>query len=121
MAQDLNITGWEDRPGVNAGIGQALGQAGINIDGTFGSGRLGEIHVLVEDAAAATGALEQAGFTVGEPRDVLVVDIEDRPGAWGELARRLADAGVNIDFHYLDTNGRVVVGVDDLDKARAAV
>jgi hypothetical protein len=121
MARDLNITGWEDRPGVNAGIGEALGQAGVNIDGTFGSGTLGEIHVLVEDTAAAVRALEQAGFTVGEPRDVLVLDIEDRPGAWGEVARRLADAGVNIDFHYLATSARVVVGVDDIDKARGAL
>jgi hypothetical protein len=121
MAKDLAVSGWEDRPGVNAAIGEALGGAGINIDGTFGSGRLGEIHVLVEDEAGAAQALGDAGFTVGEPRDVLVLDIEDRPGAWGALARRLADAGVNIDFHYLTTTARVAIGVDDLDKARAAV
>lgn len=54
MAKDLTVTGWgEDRPGINAAIGEALGRAGINIEGTFGSGKFGEIHVLVEDVAAA--------------------------------------------------------------------
>lgn len=121
MAKDLTITGFEDRPGINAAIGEALGRAGINIEGTFGSGKHREIHVLVEDAESARRAIEEAGFQVSDERDVLVLDIEDRPGAWGEIARRLADQGVNIDFDYLATGNRVVVGVDDLEKARSAV
>lgn len=58
---------------------------------------------------------------MSDERDVLVLDVEDKPGAWGEVARRIADAGVNIDFHYAATNSRLVVAVDDLDKARAVV
>jgi hypothetical protein len=65
--------------------------------------------------------LENAGLQVGDARDVLVLEIEDRPGAWGEVARRLANSGINIDFHYLATNTRVVIAVDDMEKARAAV
>lgn len=33
-----------------------------------------------------------------DQREVLAVDIGDRPGALGELARRLVDADVNIDI-----------------------
>jgi hypothetical protein len=121
MAKDLTVTGFEDRPGVNAAIGEALGVAGVNIEGTFGSGKFLEIHVLVEDAAAARRAVEEAGFTVSDERDVLILEVENRPGACGELARRIADAGVNIDFHYAATNNRLVVAADDLEKARAAV
>ena len=121
MAKDLIVTGWEDRPGVNAKMGEALGKAEINIEGTFGSRKLGEIHVLVDDSAAARKALEEAGFEVAE-RDVLVLaDVENRPGAWGEVARRIADHDVNIDFHYVASNDRLVVGVDDLEEARAAL
>jgi hypothetical protein len=121
MPFDVTVTGVEDRPGQSAAVGEALGRAGINIDGIFGHGRLGEIHVLVEDPEGARQALEGAGFQVGEAREVLVLEIEDSPGAWGELARRVADAGVNIDLHYLATDTRVVLAVDDLEKGRAAL
>jgi hypothetical protein len=120
VAHDLTVTGWgEDRPGINASVAEALGNAGINIQGTFGSGRLGEIHILVDDVGAARQALEGTGYTL-EERDALVIQLEDSPGAWGAVARRLADAGVNIDFNYLATGTRMVVGPDDIEKARAA-
>ena len=121
MSKDLTIGGFDDRPGINAAIGEALDRAGINIGGTFSSARHREIHVLVDDAEGARAAIEEAGFEVTDERDVLVLDIEDEPGAWGEIARRLAEQGVNIDFDYLATGNRVVIGVDDLDKARSAL
>jgi hypothetical protein len=120
MARDLTITGWgEDRPGIDAAVAEALGNAGINIEGTFGSGRLGEIHILVGDTAAARQALEGTGYQV-EERDALVIQLDDTPGAWGTIARRIADAGVNIEFNYLATGTRMVIGPDDLEKARSA-
>ena len=122
MAKDLTVTGWgEDRPGINAALAEALGKAGVNIEGMFSYGKFGEIHILVEDTGAAHRAVEEVGFEVSEERDVLVLDVEDKPGEWGEVARRIADAGVNIDFHYLATRSRIVVAADDLEKARAAV
>ena len=45
----------------------------------------------------------------------------DEPGAVGRVARRMADAGVNITIVYLATETRLVLGVDDLEKARAAL
>jgi hypothetical protein len=122
MATDLTVI-LQDRPGTLANMGEALGNAGVNIDGMCGFPCEGEgvLHVLVEDAAAARQALEQAGLEVRDERPVLVVEIEDRPGAFGEMARRIADAGVNYDLAYLATNNRMVVGADDLDKARAAL
>jgi hypothetical protein len=122
MAMDLTVI-LEDRPGTLADLGEALGKAGINIEGGCGfpcEGK-GVIHILVEDAAAARQALEEAGIEVRGERQVLVLEIEDRPGALGEVSRRIANAGVNIDLAYLASNNRLVLGVDDLDKARAAV
>lgn len=120
MPKDLAVA-VEDRPGQVAGIGEALGEAGINIEGTYGSGPEGVVHVLVEDAGAARSALEGAGFNVAAERDVIVLTGEDRPGWLGSTARKLANAGVNIDLHYGATNNRVVFVVDDLDKARSAL
>jgi hypothetical protein len=81
----------------------------------------GAIHLLVQDGAAARSALEGAGIAVDADRDVLVLDVEDRPGSLGAVARRIADAGVNIDLVYLAAGTKLVIGADDLAKAAAAV
>jgi hypothetical protein len=54
-------------------------------------------------------------------REVLVKEIEDRPGTLGEVARKLANAGVNIELVYLATKTRLIIGVNDLEKARSAI
>jgi hypothetical protein len=122
MTKDLTVI-LEDRPGTLADMGEALGKAGINIEGACGFAVEGKgiIHILVEDAAAARRALEKVGIKVGDEREVLVLEIERRPGALGEVGRRMANAGVNIDLSYLATNTRLVIGVDNLDKARTVV
>jgi hypothetical protein len=76
---------------------------------------------MVEDAAAARRALEGAGIRVVGERDVLVVDVVDQPGTLGSVARKLADAGVNIDWAYLATRTRLVLACSDLDRARSAL
>jgi hypothetical protein len=123
MATDLTVI-HDDRPGGLAALGEATGAAGVNIEGMCGmpvEGR-GIMHILVEDPDAARKALEDAGIEVGDAREVVVVDVEDRPGTMGEVARRIADAGVNVELAYTTFGGvRVVLGVDDVDKARAAV
>jgi hypothetical protein len=121
--KDLTVT-LEDRPGTLADLGEATGRAGINIEGISGTTQEGQgvIHILVQDAAATRAVLGEAGIEVGGERDVLVVDIEDRPGTMGEVARRIASAGVNIELVYTTFGAvRLVLGVDDLDKARAAL
>ena len=51
-----------------------------------------------------------------------MVDVVDRPGSLGELARELAEANVNIDLAYTTFGGvRLVIATDDLDNARAAL
>jgi hypothetical protein len=122
MATDLTVQ-LEDRPGSLAELGEALGGAGVNIDGICGvtGGGRGEIHVLVEDAAAARQALEGAGNQVSGEQEVLVVEAEDRPGELGRVARAIADAGANINVVYIAAGTKVVIGADDLEKARGAV
>jgi hypothetical protein len=120
--KDLTVN-LEDRPGRLADLGEATENAGINIEGACGAQEGGgTVHVLVDDEATARSALGDAGFEIGQERDVLVVDIEDRPGSIGEVARRLGDAGVNVELVYTTFGEvRVVVGVDDIDKALRSV
>ena len=122
MAQDLTII-LEDQPGTLADVGEALGKAGINIGGLCGfpSEGKGILHVLVEDGAAARSALEGAGLTVTGLRDVLVFDIEDKPGSFGEMARKIADSGVNVDLTNVASKTRIVIGADALEMIKAAL
>ena len=125
MATDLGVT-VEDRPGGLAGVGEALGNAGINIEGLcgIGLGDRGVIHLLVEDGAAARAALEGAGLTVESESDAIVSDLSgdvNTPGTMGRMARAVAGAGVNMRAVYLATNNRGVAVTDDNDKARAAL
>ena len=122
MTKDLTVI-LEDRPGTLADVGEALGKAGINIDGLCGfpcEGK-GILHILVEDASTARRALEEIGLQVRDERQVLILELEDRPGVFGDVTRRIANAGVNIDLVYAATKTRVIIGADDLDKARTAV
>jgi hypothetical protein len=119
--KDLTIE-LEEKAGTVAAAAEALGKAGVNIEGICGfvvAGK-GYGHVLVADPAKARQALQSAGARVTSEQDVLVLDIDDKPGALGKLTRRIADAGVSLNAVYLATKTRVVLGARDLEKARAA-
>jgi hypothetical protein len=122
MSKDLTVT-LEDKPGSLARVGEALGKAGVNIEGICGTTVAGQgvIHVLVEDATKARRALEANHLQVSGELEVLVLEVEDRPSVLGNIARRLASAEVNIQLAYLATSTRLVIGVDDLEKARTAM
>jgi hypothetical protein len=122
MAKDI-VVSLENRPGTLATLGETLGNAGINIEGGCGTTEEGRgiAHLLVEDAAGARRALEGAGIKVEGESDVVVFEAQDRPGELGRIARKVADAGVNITLVYVAMGGRVVLGADDIGKARAAI
>jgi hypothetical protein len=122
MPTDL-IVELENRPGELARLGETLGGAGVNIEGLCAAadGGAGQVHVLVEDPSAASRALQGAGITVAGQQEVLVIPGQDSLGELGRITRAVADAGANITLAYLATGTRVVLGVDDLEKARAAV
>jgi hypothetical protein len=124
--KDLTVS-LEDRPGTLADLGEALGKAGINIEGMCAVTSEGRaiIHLLVADAAAARTALESAGVKVEGEAEPLISELDsaqvDRPGAVGAMARAMADAGVNIQVVYLATKNRAVAVTSDNAKARQAL
>jgi hypothetical protein len=121
--KDLTVI-MEDQPGKLADLGEATGRAGVNIEGLcamVGDGK-GFIHILVQDEQAARNALDEAGIGVADEREAVIVDLHDKPGAMGEIARDLADAGVSIDVAYTIFSGvRLVIITEDVEKAQAAL
>lgn len=122
MAVDLVID-VENTPGALARVAAAISDAGVNIAAAtcVGPGEQAELHILVPHAEAAKHALAISHVAVTREREVVVVDVEDRPGVLADLARKIAGAGVNLDLVYVATQNRVVFGADDLQGLRAAL
>jgi hypothetical protein len=119
--KDLEIA-LDNRPGALATMGEALGWAGVSIEG--GGAWVAEgraiAHFLFADSAAARAALEAAGIRVLAEREVILLRLrQDVPGQLGLLTRRMAEAGVNIEVLYSDHEHRLVLVVDDTTRARA--
>ena len=108
-----------NRPGELARVVQTLSRSGVNIEGFAEVD--GAVHVLARDPNAARAALRAGGYRIEGEVEVLVLPMPDRPGELSMIMQRLADASVNLRFVYLATDTRVVIGADDIMRARAAV
>ena len=78
----------------------------------------GEARVVVVGAGLVGLGIGRRLAQAG--REVLVVDVSDAPGGLGRVMRRFADADVNVDLVYLTADGHLVIGPDDLERAREA-
>jgi hypothetical protein len=122
MAFDLVIE-IENSPGALAEVAAAISDAGVNIAAAtcIGTGERAELHILVKHAEAARHSLAISHLGVSREREVVVVDVEDRPGVLADLTRKIAKAGVDLDLVYVATRNRVVFGATDLGALRAAL
>lgn len=122
MAVDLVID-IENTPGALARAAAAISDAGVNIAAAtcVGAGERAEVHILVPHAEAVRHALAISHVAVTREREVVVVDVQDRPGVLADLTRKIARAGVNLDLVYVATQNRVVFGATDLAALRAAL
>lgn len=120
LVKDLAIV-LDDRPGALAEMGEALGRAGVSVDGGGAwvvDGR-GVAHFLFADGTAARRALEAAGIQVLAEREVLIQRLkQDVPGQLGLLTRRMAEAGVSIEVLYSDHDHQLILVVDDIVRGR---
>jgi hypothetical protein len=122
MSVDLVIE-VDNTPGALARVAAAISDAGVNIAAATctASSERAELHILVPHAEAARHSLAISQVQVSHEREVVVIDVEDRPGELADLTRTIAAAGVNIDLVYVATHNRVVFGSPDLDGLRSAL
>jgi hypothetical protein len=122
MAVDLVID-VENTPGALAEVAAAISDAGVNVAAAtcLGPGERAELHILVPHAEAARHALAISHLAVTREREVVVVDVEDRPGVLADLTRRIAAAGIDLELVYVATRNRVVFGAADLPALRLAL
>lgn len=112
-----------DRPGELARFGEAMGKAGLSVEGggVFTVGGEAIAHFLFENGAAASAAAQEAGLDVISVRRVLVRRLkQDQPGQLGAIGCALAAAGVNIETQYSDHSNQLILVVDNFVKAETA-
>ena len=122
MAIDLVID-VENTPGALSRVADAISDAGVNIAAAtcVGPGDRAELHILVPHGEAVKHALAISHVAITGEREVVVVDVEDRPGVLADLARKIARAGVNLDLIYIATRNRIVFGAEDIAALRTAL
>jgi hypothetical protein len=115
-----------NKPGSLAELSAALADREINITGIAAAtwGGSGSVGLITNDEAATRSILTARGDTFREC-DLVSASLENKPGTLANATRRLADAGVNIDFltpSGMDGNKiTLAIGVDKAEAARQAL
>jgi hypothetical protein len=112
-----------NEPGALAGVAAAISDAGVNLAAAtcLAADDNVELHILVPHVEAAKRALAISHLAVTREREVIVVEVDDRPGVLADLTRKVAKAGVNLDLVYVATRNRLVFGSPDLAGLKAAL
>jgi hypothetical protein len=113
-------------PGELANASEAIARKGVNITAFSGvtSGENGEVAFLTDDDVETRRALADGGFHARE-LDIVPVTIANSPGALAKTARKLADAGINIEaalpISMADDKVTLGFATDQLAKARGVL
>ena len=116
-----------NRPGALAKAARAVAKAEVNVEAVtiVESTEIGIVRMLVSDPAAAVQALDQQGVQCMVEK-VSVLALDNRPGRLSELALKMSQRGININYMYGSASGeggdsvcRVVIGASDLEELEA--
>jgi len=90
----------KNEPGAMATLAETLAARGVDLRaiGGGGIGEAGHVIMTTADDDTTRAVLDEGDYTYIEGESILA-EVDDRPGGMAALARRLADAGVNIYGH----------------------
>lgn len=113
----------ENKPGTLADVTESLQEESINILAMTVSDTIDHavVRMMVDKPGEAIHRLEEQNLLVVE-NDVIVVDLENEPGALANMADRLADHGINIEYAYCTASpaqqkGMMIIRVDNPQEA----
>ncbi len=112
----------DNKRGELARIAEALAQSSVNIEAIASENSHPEafLRIVTNDVNTTKRALSRAGYKYDE-KNIIVLDLIDRPGELAKLAKRMTRAGVNIESIYLLEKARVAMATDDLEKAMKVI
>ena len=87
-----------NKPGELARLAEAVAQKGINITGFAGAtaGSAGTVVLVTNDEAGTRSAISENGFRARE-MELVMASLENKPGSLAAAAKKLADAGINVE------------------------
>lgn len=116
-----------NRPGALARVCEALAKAGINIHALTISDTVDHsvVRMVVNDPTKALMLLGESGVLAVE-NDVLMIESDNAPGMLAEIAERLANAKINIEYAYMaatteSDRGLMILRPSDVEKAHASL
>jgi len=109
----------ENRPSTLGEMCSHLAENGINIEGVGVFQDTAKLYV--KNINKAMKILSKLDYTT-EMRDVIRVELENRPGALAEVTSKLGNKGINIEYCYATISKKrdtaaVILDVSDIDKA----
>ncbi len=117
----------DNRPGALSRLCSELAAAAINIHALATSDTIDHavVRMVVSDPSKALMILGERGVLALE-NDVLMIESNNQPGTLAEIADRLAQAGVNIEYAYLATSpksqsGLLILRPSNVEKAERAL
>ncbi|MBN1827846.1 MAG: hypothetical protein JW884_01705 [Deltaproteobacteria bacterium] len=120
----------EHKVGILEKVSALLAERGINIEACAGYGMPGgataEIRIVVDDTRRAFDALAASSLGSIVEKDVIAVEVENKPGALRILSKAVADKLININYLYVTANAgtapvRIVFSTDDNERAFVAL
>jgi hypothetical protein len=90
----------KNQPGAMAILAEELASRGVDLRaiGGGGIGDSGHVIMTTADDDTTKRVLDEGGYRYVEGESILA-EVDDKPGGMAKIARRLADAGVNIHGH----------------------
>ncbi|MFQ5729845.1 MAG: hypothetical protein ACE5GN_05755 [Waddliaceae bacterium] len=118
MATQFTFT-LPDQPGSLASIAESIASAGINIDGITGITASGQgiVYLVTNNFETTETALKDSGIQYSS-QEVLMINLEDKPGQIAKLSRALANEGINLNTFYITMSGHQVLGSDNMDRTK---
>ena len=123
MGKELVLT-VPNKMGTMANVSKILADHGINVEGVAGyaMGNEAKIMVVADDLLRAGEALKKAGFKAIEQKEVVVVELENKPGALKSITAKMLDAKIDIRYIYGTTcsggcAATIIVSTSDNEKA----
>jgi hypothetical protein len=129
LAKEISVL-VENEMGILHKITDLLADHGINIEAVAGyevlESKNAEMMFVVDDTLRASDALKAKGYGSVDENDVIVVEMENKPGALKTVTRLLAAKGINIRYIYGSVGSeatyvRVVMLTSDNEKALIAL
>ncbi len=128
LGKEIKVT-VVNKIGVLSDMSEILADHGINIEAVAGYGTEGnnaEIILVTEDNQRASDALIKKGYKSIAQREVVIVELENKAGALGDITSKLAAGQVDIKYIYGTTcsagcPAKIVLSTSDNKKALLAL